>query len=60
MTGYFSSVQVLRRPRIEPAREGGWYVLLGSDHGSLCGDRHSALTEFRELDRIERDGGRVS
>jgi hypothetical protein len=49
------SVLVLRRPHIEPAHEGGWYVLLGS-HGWLCGDRRAALTEFHELDRIERDG----
>jgi hypothetical protein len=25
-----------------------------------CGDRRAALTEFHELDRVERDGGRVS
>jgi hypothetical protein len=47
------SVLVLRRPCIEPAHEGGWYVLLGS-HGWLCGDRRAALTEFHELDRVER------
>jgi hypothetical protein len=37
---------------IQPAREGGWYVLVGS-HGWLCGDRRAALNEFHELDRIE-------
>jgi hypothetical protein len=52
-------VLVLRRPHIQPAREGGWLVLFGS-HGWLCGDRRAALTEFHELDRVERDGGRVS
>jgi hypothetical protein len=45
-------VLVLRRPHIEPALEGGWYVLLGS-HGWLCGDRRAALNEFHELDHIE-------
>jgi hypothetical protein len=47
-----SSIQILRRPRIQPALEGGWYVLLGS-HGWLCGDRRAALNEFHELDCIE-------
>jgi hypothetical protein len=46
------SVLVLRRPRIVPAHEGGWLVLLGS-HGWLCGDRRAALHEFNELDRLE-------
>jgi hypothetical protein len=47
-------VLVLRRPRIQPACEGGWYVLLGS-HGWLCGDRHAGLTEFHELEHIEKE-----
>jgi hypothetical protein len=48
-----SSVLTLRRPHIQPAREGGWYVLLG-EHGWLHGDRRAALNEFHELDAIER------
>jgi hypothetical protein len=43
----------LLRPRIELAREGGWYVIRG-DHGWLVGDRRQALAEFCRLERIER------
>jgi hypothetical protein len=43
----------IERPRIELAREGGWYVLRG-DHGWLCGDRRQALEEHRSLVEIER------
>jgi hypothetical protein len=43
------------RPRIEPERDGwGWLVLLPSGHAWLAGDRRAALTEFAELERIER------
>jgi hypothetical protein len=45
----------LCRPRIEPERDGwGWLVLLPSGHAWLAGDRRAALTEFAELERIER------
>jgi hypothetical protein len=45
----------LCRPRIEPERDGGgWIVLLPSGHGWLCGDRRQALREFHELEHIER------
>jgi hypothetical protein len=44
----------LRRPRIEPERDGeGALVILGS-HGWLCGDRRQALREFADLVSIER------
>jgi hypothetical protein len=47
----------LRRPRIEPERDGwGWLVLLPSGYGWLCGDRRQALTEFAGLVDIERWG----
>jgi hypothetical protein len=51
-----NAVYVLRRPRIEPARDcQGFYVLRGS-HGWLCGEREQASREFAALERIEREG----
>jgi hypothetical protein len=43
------------RPQIVRERDGwGWLVLLPSGHAWLAGDRRAALTEFAELERIER------
>jgi hypothetical protein len=49
-----TTVIPLRRPHIERECDGeGWYCILG-DHGWLCGDRLQAISEFTELERIER------
>jgi hypothetical protein len=49
------TIVVFPGPRIEEAREGGWYFIAGA-HGWLCGDRPQALREFSDLVRIERRG----
>jgi hypothetical protein len=53
---HWGTIIQLGRPRIEHERDGwgGWLVLLPSGHAWLAGDRRAALTEFAELERIER------
>jgi hypothetical protein len=48
-----SAVIPLPRPRLAPAREGGWFIHRGS-HAWLAGDRRQALREFELLECIER------
>jgi hypothetical protein len=45
--------ELLPRPFITRAHEGGWFVLRNG-HGWLCGDRRQALNEFASLVDIER------
>jgi hypothetical protein len=56
MTGGAIAATRLSRPFIVPEPLGGWYVILPNGHGWLHGDREDALSEFAELQRIERQG----
>jgi hypothetical protein len=46
----------LSRPRMERAVDCNGFYVLRDDHGFLCGDSRQALTEFAELERVERLG----